>query len=109
MLHGCPLLRVMIAYNLRTVTLSYVHGASETPLLGETLGACLDRVAASYGESDALISCHQGLRYTYRELHRTVETVARGFMSIGVQRGDRVGVWSPNCAEWMISQYALAK
>src|SRR5262245_13638074 len=96
-------------YNLRQVTPSYIHGSSETPLLGETIGLCLDRIAAQYPENDALVSCHQRLRYTYRELHREVETVARGFMSLGVERGDRVGVWSPNCAEWLISQYALAK
>jgi fatty-acyl-CoA synthase len=96
-------------YNLRTVTLSYAHGPSETPLLGETIGACLDRIVSKFGPRDALISCHQGLRYTYRELRQEVETVARGLMSLGVARGDRVGFWSPNCAEWLIAQYALAK
>ena len=65
---------------------SYAHGVSETPLLGETLGACLNRVAAKFGDRDALVSCHQAIRYTYRELHRIVETVARGFISLGVQR-----------------------
>src|SRR5207244_2093257 len=83
--------------------------SSETPLLGETIGLCLDRIAAQYPENDALVSCHQRLCYTYRELHREVETVARGIMSLGVERGERVGVWSPNCAEWLIAQYALAK
>ena len=88
---------------------SYAHGTSETPLLGETIGACLDRIAGRFGERDALISCHQRIRYTYGELHREVERVACGLLSLGVERGDRVGVWSPNCAEWLISQYALAK
>jgi fatty-acyl-CoA synthase len=88
---------------------SYIHGPSETPLLGETIGQCLDRIVAQFPESDALVSRHQEIRYTWRELHRQVETVARGIMSLGVQRGDRVGVWSPNCAEWLIAQYALAK
>jgi fatty-acyl-CoA synthase len=91
------------------VTPSYIHGSSETPLLGETIGQCLDRIAAQYPENHALVSCHQRLCYTYRELHHEVETVARGIMSLGVARGDRVGVWSPNCAEWLIAQYALAK
>src|SRR5262249_11218427 len=82
---------------------------SETPLLGETIGACLNRIAAEFGDRDALISCHQRIGYTYRELHREVERVACGLLSIGVERGDRVGFWSPNCAEWLIAQYALAK
>ena len=88
---------------------SYTHGTSETPLLGETIGACLDRIAGQFGERDALISCHQRIRYTYGELHREVERVACGLLSLGVERGDRIGVWSPNCAEWLIAQYALAK
>jgi fatty-acyl-CoA synthase len=78
-------------------------------LLGETIGACLDRIAAEHGSSDALVSRHQGIRYSYRELHAVVERAACGFIGLGVERGDRVGVWSPNCAEWLISQYALAK
>ena len=78
-------------------------------MLGETIGKCLDRISAKFPDSDALVSCHQGIRYTYRELHSDVEIVARGIMSLGVKRGDRVGVWSPNCAEWLIAQYALAK
>jgi len=88
---------------------SYAHGTSETPLLGETIGACLDRIAGQFGERDALISCHQRIRYTYGELHREVERVACGLLSLGVERGDRIGVWSPNCAEWLIAQYGLAK
>src|SRR5207302_3980881 len=97
------------SYNHRPVTPSYIHGPSETPLLGETIGQCLDRIVAQFPESDAVVSCHQRIRYTWRELHRQVETVARGIMSLGVRRGDRVGMWSPNCAEWLIAQFALAK
>src|SRR5216684_8664425 len=96
-------------YNFAAVTLSYINGVSETPLLGETIGQCLDRISARFADADALVSRHQGVRYTYRELHRQVEIVARGLMSLGVKRGDRVGVWSPNCAEWFVAQYALAK
>jgi fatty-acyl-CoA synthase len=88
---------------------SYVHGSSETPLLGETIGACLNRIASEYEDRDALISLHQDARYTYRELHTIVNRIAKGLIALGVQRGDRVGVWSPNCAEWLIAQYALAK
>ena len=88
---------------------SYVHGCSTTPLLGETIGTCLDRICEHSGDRDALISRHQGLRYTYGQLKLEVENAARGMISIGVEKGDRVGVWSPNCAEWLIAQYALAK
>jgi len=88
---------------------SYVHGCSSTPLLGETIGACLDRICEHFADCEALISRHQGLRYTYGQLKEEVEKVARGMISIGVEKGDRVGLWSPNCAEWLIVQYALAK
>ena len=91
------------------MTHSYLHGLSYTPLLGETIGACLDRIAATCGDRDALISRHQGLRYTYRELHHEAERIARGLLALGVEPADRVGIWSPNCAEWLIAQYALAK
>ena len=70
---------------------------------------CLDRICEQFADSDALISRHQGLRYTYGQLKQEVENAARGMISIGVEKGDRVGVWSPNCAEWLIAQYALAK
>ena len=70
---------------------------------------CLDRICEHFGDSEALISRHQSLRYTYGQLKQQVENAARGMISIGVQKGDRVGVWSPNCAEWLIAQYALAK
>src|SRR5437870_10173303 len=70
---------------------------------------CLDRICEKFADSDALISRHQGLRYPYGQLKQEVENAARGLIWIGVKRGDRVGVWSPNCAEWLIAQYALAK
>ena len=89
--------------------LSYVHGSGSVPLLGETIGAALDRAAARFGDRDALISCHQNLRYTYAELLREVNRAARALLALGVERGDRVGIWSPNAAEWMIAQYAAAK
>src|SRR5262245_42959694 len=88
---------------------SYAHGASDVALLGETIGACLDRICATHGECDALISCYQGVRYTYRQLHAEVERYARGFLALGVRRGDRVGIWGPNSAEWLVTQYATAK
>ena len=88
---------------------SYVSGPSQVPLLGETIGQCLDRVTSAYPDRDALVSCHQELRFTYRQLLIEVERIARGLLAIGVERGDRVGLWSPNCAEWAIVQYASAK
>ena len=91
------------------LTHSYVHGAVSTPLLGETIGACLDRIAAAWPEREALVSCHQQVRYTWAELHAEAERVARGLMAFGVEAGDRVGIWSPNCAEWQALQYAAAK
>ncbi len=89
--------------------ISYVSGPSNVPLLGETIGQCLDRIAATFGDRDALVSCHQQVRYSYHELHTEVERVARGLLALGVARGDRVGIWSANRAEWVITQYAAAK
>ena len=91
------------------MSLSYSHGPSSVPLLGETIGACLDRAAASFAHCNALVARHQGLRYTYGQLQAEVGRVARGLLSLGVDRGDRVGIWSANCAEWVIAQYASAK
>jgi len=88
---------------------SYVHGTATVPLLGQTIGAALDRIAAQAGDRDALISCHQNTRFTYAELLDEVNRAARGLLALGVQRGDRVGIWSPNVAEWLITQYAAAK
>ena len=91
------------------MSISYVSGPSNVPLLGETIGQCLDRIAATFGDRDALVSCHQQVRYSYHELHTEVERVARGLLALGVARGDRVGIWSANRAEWVITQYAAAK
>src|SRR3954451_16115214 len=89
--------------------LSYAHGVSGTPLLGETIGANLERTAARVPDADALISCHQGVRLTYSELDAQVDRAARALLAAGLQPGDRVGIWSPNCAEWVLIQYATAK
>jgi fatty-acyl-CoA synthase len=88
---------------------SYVHGASEVPLLGETIGANLDRTVARVPDRDALVSVHQGVRLTYARFLDAVEEVARGLLALGVEPGERVGIWSPNNAEWVTLQYATAK
>jgi fatty-acyl-CoA synthase len=88
---------------------SYVSGPSERPLLARTIGQELDHARGLHGELEALVSRHQGLRYTYAELHAEAERVARALMALGVRAGDRVGIWSPNRAEWVITQYGAAK
>ena len=80
-----------------------------TPLVGETIGANFDRIAASYPERDALVVRHQNVRWTYAEFAARVERVARGLVAIGLRPGDRLGIWAPNCAEWLLVQYASAK
>ncbi len=89
--------------------LSYAHGASEQPLLGETIGHNLERTVARVPDAQALISCHQGLRYTYAELDEAIDRLAASMLAAGLGKGDRVGVWSPNRAEWALTQYATAK
>jgi fatty-acyl-CoA synthase len=89
--------------------LSYAHGASTTPLLGETIGRNLARTAARVPDADALIARHQGRRYTYAEFDAEVDRVARALIGIGLERGDRLGIWSPNNAEWLLIQYATAR
>src|SRR5260370_28206931 len=88
--------------------MSYVHGASDVPLLGETIFQNLRRTAARFGDHEALVAAHQGRRATYRRLVEECEVVARGLMARGVTRGDRVGIWSPNRYEWVIVQYPTA-
>ena len=98
-----------MAIQLYDETLSYVHGASDVPLIGATIGDLFDRVAAQYPDQEALVSCHQGLRYTYRELRAACDQSARGLLALGVQKGDRIGIWAPNHAEWVVAQFATPK
>ncbi|UPG94181.1 AMP-binding protein [Luteibacter aegosomatissinici] len=88
---------------------SYVNGASATPLLGETVGALLDRVAATWPERPALVVRQQNIRWSYREFHAEVERVAAGLLALGLAPGDRVGIWAPNRAEWVVAQFAAPK
>jgi fatty-acyl-CoA synthase len=89
--------------------LSYVSGVSERPLIGKTIGAFFDEVCAAHPERLALIARHQDVRWTYAELRRRVDALAAGLLALGLSPGERVGVWSPNCWEWLVTQYATAK
>ena len=91
------------------MTLSYANGPSSQPLIGETIGENLERTAARFPDHDALVSCHQNRRYTYAEFNAAVDEVARGLLALGLEVGDRIGIWSPNCAEWVLVQNATAK
>jgi fatty-acyl-CoA synthase len=88
---------------------SYSHGTSDTPLLGDTIGANFERTAARFADRPALVSCHQDVRLTYAELDAAVDAAAAGLLRAGICAGDRVGIWAPNCAEWVLVQYATAK
>jgi fatty-acyl-CoA synthase len=91
------------------LAVAYAHGASHVPLRGETIGRMWSDVVAAHGERDALVSCQQGIRRTYAEFDAQVERCARALMAEGVAKGDRVGIWSPNNAEWVIVQFATAR
>jgi fatty-acyl-CoA synthase len=89
--------------------LSYVSGASARPLLGMTIGAAFDRTVARWGNRSALVVRHQKLHWSYDELAEQVDLLAAGLLSYGLRPGDRVGIWSPNRAEWVVTQFATAK
>ena len=88
---------------------SYSHGASTKPLIGETLGVNFDAAVKKWGERDALIVRHQNVRWSYLELQEKVNAFAAGLLNLGLEPGDRVGIWSPNNSEWVVVQYATAK
>jgi len=89
--------------------LSYASGASRQPLLGLTIGAKFDEVVAAYPDRPAIVSVHQNVRLTYAELAQEVNTLARALLAAGLEKGERIGIWSPNNVEWLITQYASAK
>ncbi|MDH3791192.1 MAG: AMP-binding protein, partial [Rhodospirillales bacterium] len=91
------------------LTASYVHGVSMTPLMGATVGALFDRTAERWPDNTALVVRHQNVRWTYRELRREVDALAAGLLAVGLAPGDRLGIWSPNNAEWIVTQFATAK
>jgi fatty-acyl-CoA synthase len=88
---------------------SYSHGTSDTPLLGDTIGLNFERIARRFADRPALVSRHQEVRLTYAQLDAAVDAAASGLLRFGVRAGDRVGIWAPNCAEWVVIQYATAK
>ena len=89
--------------------LSYAAGPTDVPLLETTIGADLERTVARHGDREALVECATGRRWTYAELGRDVDRLARALLAAGLAAGDRVGIWAPNCAEWVLVQYATAK
>ncbi|MFJ7278400.1 AMP-binding protein [Kitasatospora sp. NPDC098663] len=88
---------------------SYASGTSDVPLLGDTIGENLDRAVRAFPERDALIDRATARRWTYAELAADVDALALGLLDLGIAKGDRVGIWAPNCAEWTLTQYATAK
>ena len=88
---------------------AYTHGASSVALLGETIDENLKKTVDKYADQEALICSHQNYRATYKEVYDQVVEVAKGLIALGVKRGERVGVWSPNCYQWTLLQYATAK
>ena len=88
---------------------SYTRGRQDRPLLTQTIGQAFDATVARLHEQEALVARHQRLRYSWRQLAEQVESCARALMALGIETGDRVGIWSPNCAQWCILQVATAK
>ena len=88
---------------------SYLCGQANEPLLYETIGACVERIAATYPDKEALVVRHQNIRWTFSEYKSRIDALAAGLVSLGVEPGDRVGIWSPNRFEWCLTQFATAK
>ena len=91
------------------ITQSYVHGASDVPLIGDTIGAYFDKAAARWGDRPALIVRQQEVRWSYGEFKERIDAFAAGLLALGIAPGDRVGIWSPNNAKWVVTQFATAK
>src|SRR6185369_11979611 len=94
---------------MRDTRLSYVHGVSQTPLIGSTIGDFFDRISERFADRPAVISRHQNVRLTYKELQEACNQLARGLMRCGLLKGDRIGIWSTNNIEWILTQIATAK
>ncbi len=92
-----------------TIERSYASGASHQPLIGRTIGEDLHRTVRRFGDREALVDCPSGRRWTYTELGAAVDRLALGLLGAGIAKGDRVGIWAPNCPEWVLLQYATAE
>lgn len=88
---------------------SYIHGVSNSPLIGKTIGDCLDETAGKFGEREAIVSVFENRRLSYSEFRDESNRCARALIALGVERGDRVGIWSTNCIAWVLTQFATAK
>ena len=91
------------------MALSYVHGIGDRPLIGETVGEVFSRIADERADAEALVVVHQGVRWTWRTLAAQVEALAAGLLALGLRPGERIGIWAPNCAEWVVTQFASAR
>jgi fatty-acyl-CoA synthase len=91
------------------LTFSQLSGPTDQPLLEETIGSAFDRTASRFPEIEALVVRHQGIRWTYREYQQQVERLACGLLALGIEPGDRVGIWAPNCYQWCLTQFATAR
>nr|MCS5605840.1 AMP-binding protein [Alphaproteobacteria bacterium] len=94
---------------MRKLTQSYNHGASKAPLIGQTIGVFFDHAVDLWGNRQALIVQHQNIRWTYTELKKQVDAFAAGLLALGLEPGQRIGIWSQNNAEWAVTQFATAK
>jgi fatty-acyl-CoA synthase len=94
---------------MTTPTPSYTKGATDDLLLHSTIGDMFDQIVQQFALNEALVDRQQNLRYTYAQLRQAVDEAARGLLALGIQKGDRVGIWSPNRAEWVIAQFATSK
>ena len=91
------------------LTQSYVHGASDTALIGDTIGMYFDKAVARWHDREALVVRHQDIRWTWAELKQRVDDLAAGLIALGLEPGERIGIWSPNNMEWAVTQFATAK
>ena len=92
---------------MQHVRLSYASGTSSQPLLGMTIGEKFDQACQQYADQEAIVSSHQNRRLTYRELQQEVEAFACSLLRLGLKKGDRLAIWSPNCVEWTVTQLSL--
>ena len=91
------------------ISKSYVNGTSDEALMYSTIGEALDHAAETWGDNEAVVVCHQNFRWSFRQLQEAADAMAAGLVALGFERGDRIGIWSPNNIEWVVTQFATAK